>query len=169
MNANCIKATSIFQYHRLIIHLFSKQSVRSCFCVQSTVLDTLEIWNSSSVNNYNHRQHLLHTYQMKSTVNCSRNIHLVLTTTLWGKYTIIIIPSYKGKNWFSERLSKWKQVGDMMFTYRVGKVQEPSGMSWISQGNEFAVLKFCLKSPWVLNGYSWGIRTYLATFKQPEF
>ena len=38
--------------------------------------------NSPSANNYNHRQHLLHTYQMKNTVNCSMNIHLVLTTAL---------------------------------------------------------------------------------------
>lgn len=44
------------------------------------------------------------------------SIHLILTTTLWGKDTIIVISIYKGKNLFSERLNKWKQVGHMMFT-----------------------------------------------------
>lgn len=33
-------------------------------------------------------------------------IHLILTTTLWSKHTIIIISIYKGKSWFSESLSK---------------------------------------------------------------
>lgn len=132
MNAGCTKSTNVLQHHRPFIHSFSKNFLRSCFYVQSIIPNTMEICtNYNVINNYNHTTiaNIYWILTRRQALSCFMSIHLILTTTLWDKHTIIIISTYKGKNLISERLSKWKQVGDMCLHSKVGKVQEPSGMS----------------------------------------